>query len=92
MQGMIIKPKHCCGYTGGMGKLVTLIGKSDKKYIRCAHCGFTRENSKADLEVLLQSGINSVIEEDRVKWFDKDIDKELEVESNEDIVKEKELT
>jgi hypothetical protein len=84
MRGIIIKPKPCCGYTGGIGKLVVYEGKCNNPLVRCTKCSVYRITSDFDVYVVI-NGVGQAIDSGRVKWFNDDIDLE---DTTEEVTKE----
>lgn len=71
--GIIVKPKPCCGYTGGIGKMVVYEGKAESLFTRCTRCNFVRISAETDIQVSI-GDLLSVIESTRVKWLNDDLD------------------
>ena len=92
MKGIIVKPSVCCGNTTNIGRVVTFLEKTPQDQdIVCPWCSELSRNKGEFVRVVPRvQGQRISVLESRIKWFNDDLDKEIEMESNEDIVKEKE--
>jgi hypothetical protein len=44
---MIVKPRFCCGYSGGLGMVFIVLPPAHARYVTCSRCGRREEHSAA---------------------------------------------
>ena len=88
MRGIIVKPTLCCRNTSNLGKIVQYRGKDCCGLFKCFYCKKV-EKSKDCIMVDLENTRTSV-DSTRVKWFNDDLDKEIQEEDTVEQIKEKE--
>lgn len=84
MRGIIVKPTPCCKSTRSIGEIVQAIGELKNIEADCSYC---KKTFKEDF-VTLKEG--DVIQPYRVKWFNDDLDKQIQEEDTIEQIKEKE--
>lgn len=64
---MIVKPKPCCGKTGGVGRVFETSGRKANASLRCVYCGDAHLSPSAIL--YSEGGHPYSIDESRIVWL-----------------------
>lgn len=85
MKGVVVKPALCCGNTNFIGKFVILDCYLSPQETECRWC----KKVQKDHDLVKVNGI-TIMNSSRIKWFNDDLDKEIQEEDVEEQIKEKE--